>query len=362
MLHQWCKLCNTSSNKCQFSNIHEESHIWKADFLLKGKRIRKYFELKKYAEAFEAKCKTDLLQSGLMPIELQSKLTFRELANQWDDKYLKVRLRNQGKAERSHLDVLVKFFDKKNIASLNITDGEEYIHTCIKEGKTPGGINRDISTLKALFNWAARSQIIVSNPFQYLKKLKEPEGRIRWLSKDEFTKFLSVCLKTDKALSDIILFGVMTGFRKQNLEQVMPHDISHDWSFITAQQTKSGKPYDVPITPELKTLLERLIKESLSGPLLKTANLRRRFQDAVKEAGLWCGARNANTVTLHTLRHTFASWYIQRGGDIYTLQKRLRHSSLRMTERYAHLGKHLSDHETQVLGFDVTPKIELKLA
>src|SRR5579871_5024367 len=41
----------------------------------------------------------------------------------------------------------------------------------------------------------------------------------------------------------------------------------------------------------------------------------------------------------HDLRHTFASWYMMNGGDLYELAKILGHSNIRMTERYAKLGK-----------------------
>lgn len=41
----------------------------------------------------------------------------------------------------------------------------------------------------------------------------------------------------------------------------------------------------------------------------------------------------------HDLRHTFASWYMMHGGDLYELAKILGHSNIKMTERYAKLGK-----------------------
>ena len=41
----------------------------------------------------------------------------------------------------------------------------------------------------------------------------------------------------------------------------------------------------------------------------------------------------------HDLRHTFASWYMMNGGDLYELAKILGHSNIKMTERYAKLGK-----------------------
>ena len=42
-------------------------------------------------------------------------------------------------------------------------------------------------------------------------------------------------------------------------------------------------------------------------------------------------------VSFHTLRHTFASWWVQNGGDIYELQRILGHSNISLTMRYAHL-------------------------
>jgi site-specific recombinase XerD len=41
----------------------------------------------------------------------------------------------------------------------------------------------------------------------------------------------------------------------------------------------------------------------------------------------------------HDLRHTFASWYMMNGGDLYEMAKILDHSNIKMTERYAKLGK-----------------------
>lgn len=56
------------------------------------------------------------------------------------------------------------------------------------------------------------------------------------------------------------------------------------------------------------------------------------FKTLLELAGIW-------EFRFHDLRHTFASWYMMNGGDLYELAKILGHSNIRMTERYAKLGK-----------------------
>ena len=56
------------------------------------------------------------------------------------------------------------------------------------------------------------------------------------------------------------------------------------------------------------------------------------FETILDEAGI-------TEFRFHDLRHTFASWYMMNGGDLYELAKILGHSNIRMTERYTKLGK-----------------------
>jgi integrase len=57
------------------------------------------------------------------------------------------------------------------------------------------------------------------------------------------------------------------------------------------------------------------------------------FEDLLERAGI-------KDFRFHDLRHTFASWYMMNGGDLYELAKILGHSNIKMTERYAKLAKH----------------------
>jgi integrase len=55
----------------------------------------------------------------------------------------------------------------------------------------------------------------------------------------------------------------------------------------------------------------------------------------------------------HDLRHTFASWFLMNGGDLYELAKVLGHANIKMIERSAKLGK---GHVPLPLDADLTPR------
>ena len=59
-------------------------------------------------------------------------------------------------------------------------------------------------------------------------------------------------------------------------------------------------------------------------------DLKKSCKRAYSQAGI-------NDVRIHDLRHTFASWLVMDGVPLYDVSKLLRHSSIRMTEKYAHL-------------------------
>jgi integrase len=64
----------------------------------------------------------------------------------------------------------------------------------------------------------------------------------------------------------------------------------------------------------------------------KRRRLEASFEDLLKRAKI-------SNFRFHDLRHTFASWYLMNGGDLYELAKILGHANIKMTERYAKLGR-----------------------
>ena len=110
---------------------------------------------------------------------------------------------------------------------------------------------------------------------------------------------------------------------------------------IRSERSKNKKPRFVPMTPKARNIVDRLLISTESDPtarLLRLSSgqnvrlhaLRRRWIEAREKAGL-LGLR------IHDLRHTFASWLVQRGVSLSVVQGLLGHADISMTTRYSHL-------------------------
>jgi site-specific recombinase XerD len=103
---------------------------------------------------------------------------------------------------------------------------------------------------------------------------------------------------------------------------------------------KGGKMRYVPMLPEVADELRRfpalIAQDRIFPPKSGATSGRQRvegsFEDLLERAVI-------KDFRFHDLRHTFASWFMMNGGDLYELAKILGHSNIKMTERYAKLGR-----------------------
>src|SRR5258705_13503572 len=72
------------------------------------------------------------------------------------------------------------------------------------------------------------------------------------------------------------------------------------------------------------------LPEPHAGRVWPAGDVRTSFENAVTEAKL-------DGLHFHDLRHSFASWFVMRGGSLQALQTILGHADIKMTLRYAHL-------------------------
>jgi integrase len=191
------------------------------------------------------------------------------------------------------------------------------------------------------------------NPADQIEVYRPDDQRERYLSVEEI-KSLKAALdqkmyragtreinRTFYRLRMIVLIALTTGMRMAEIFGLTWSDLRYNEGLIAVRsKLKGGKIRYVPMTPELAAELRKypaVIGEERLFPAKQSAKGERQrvegsFETILELAGI-------QDFRFHDLRHTFASWYMMNGGDLYELAKILGHSNIRMTERYAKLGK-----------------------
>jgi len=121
------------------------------------------------------------------------------------------------------------------------------------------------------------------------------------------------------------------------------------------RDTKKRRNRTAFMTQEVKKILQAKAggeREDLIFPGrgdIKISSISGTFRLAVKELGFNNGVTDRRRkVAFHTLRHTYASWLVESGVDLYTVKKLMGHSTIAMTERYSHLGNNTLQNAVKV--------------
>ena len=149
-------------------------------------------------------------------------------------------------------------------------------------------------------------------------------------------------------LVDLIRLALNTGLRFGELMRLQWSDVSLVNAFLSVRVEKHRKPGGkVPLNQEALQVLRtrncrRVRKEMHVFPAERVGKdgcvLRRLYAMAVDAAELNAESTSArDKVVFHTLRHTFGSWLALAGTDIYRSKTLMRHKTIKMTMRYAHL-------------------------
>lgn len=320
-----------------------DSPIWWASYTdASGQRIRRSTGTanRKEAEALEAKWKLEAFQQKQWGKEQERSIEEVMLA------FLKAK-----SDKRSHADDKLfanrfrRMLAGRTIQSLKPADIEGYIVARKGGGVSNSTINRELAFLSACINYC-RSSLgwEMPNPITG-RKLKEPEGRLRWLSYEQAVQLIQAAESEPKAphLADFIRLALHTGMRRGEIlglewQRVNLHS---GLIWLEAAHTKAGKRRSIPLN---ETAREALISRARfraencpASPWVfsdregnRISCIKRSFATACRRAGI-------EDFHTHDLRHTRAAWLVSAGVPLPEVRDLLGHSTVEMTERYAHL-------------------------
>lgn len=217
-----------------------------------------------------------------------------------------------------------------------------------KRGLSPHSVHAHYKVLAPFFRWAVTERLIPCSPLANLKPPKLPALLPKVLNVQQVETLLKQLRKqanTPSARRNLVIISTLlgTGLRAAELCALELSDLNLDAQFLIVRRGKGGKDRLVPLRPALLKLLWRYVHQwrdalnpvspvvfpSRSGLPLPALSLEQLCARHLASAGI-----KGRT---HILRHTFATFYIQGGGDLKRLQMILGHSSVLITERYVHL-------------------------
>ncbi len=209
------------------------------------------------------------------------------------------------------------------------------------------------------FAEAVKRKIIVDNPMLDVRRPKSSKKskKIRALTLDEQKRFLDVLQHEPVRYADQMLISVYTGMRMGEINALTKKDINTNFNFINIEKTiakgEHGEAFvndsaktdkgnrQVPINSLVKPVIEKVLKEyvptkdgflfhTTTGTLVPTSLVNMEFQRIVKKYGIK-DEMVSGSLTLHSLRHTYATRCIESGMPPKVLQNLLGHTDIKVT-------------------------------
>ena len=224
---------------------------------------------------------------------------------------------------------------------------------------SPKTIKGYVSLLSSSYKMAIRNKLLTYNPCDAVVIPKQKKPDIVVLTRDDINKFVDALEDTTQDLKVVYELALFCGLRRSEIMGLMNDDVNVTWSTIAIkrtrhriscddiiQDTKTERSRAVIKVPEfVMDDIVKLMKEHEEDPFIENPFLiqyaaepmrpdyaKRQIKEFTKEHGL-------PDVTLHGLRHTFASMLNASGEfDIAEISAALRHSNIGTTLNiYTHL-------------------------
>ena len=360
------------------------SPFWYADLTDPVTGARRRQSLKFQGSKVQAQKRANELQAELEEQAKRSKDGKKEITT---NAALELYVRNleglkaaSARNQRYRLNRLDPGLLKMPLHELAPADMERLVQARRQDGKKPQTIKHDIALIQAATRYVAglgyrAPQAMVNGELKNPWRVPEVTKKTRYLSPEEYRKVYDY-LDPDRPYEintrgkvvsvprgerlrertqdaqDLLVALAHTGGRWDEVASLTWSQIDLEGRLITIYGSKTEQERFAPMPDALYAVLVRRA-EALPKGWQGVANAyifpgpggrkRTKPSDAIGEAMNAVGLNHPDTVakfgraTIHSLRHTFASWSLQGGADLRAVQEALGHSNIQTTTRYAHL-------------------------
>lgn len=317
----------------------KRNHVWWMSFMFQGRQVRRTTGTtdKRLAESILCKVKVQIAEGRFFETREEQERTFEEMM----DRYLKECA--VLKAPKSHqrdcqaLNHLRPVFGELVLAEITPKLLAGYKAQRRTEHAAPATINKELQLVRHAFNVAMREwEWCRENPMHRVSMEPVHNEVDRWLTPKEEEGLMAA---SSPWLREIMTFALNTGMRQGEILNLQWQDVDFTRGTLMVMKSKNGTRRTIPLNSTVYELLaaKQAAAGTSSGPVFKTPlgnTLQVRF--LVRE---FCEARDRAGIPdfrFHDMRHTFATRLVQRGIDLYKVQRLLGHKTGTMTQRYAH--------------------------
>lgn len=207
----------------------------------------------------------------------------------------------------------------------------ESFKTTRRTSVSPATVNRDLSTLKHALGLAVSWGYLEASPAARVAKFREPNGRVRYLTRREAEGLLKAC---SDELRPLVAAALNTGMRLGEL-------LALDWSHVDLQRRQirvvDSKNNESRVVPTNAVLYNTLSAIQHREGAVFVSRYGRGYNYVYNGFRAALARARIKDFTFHDLRHTFASWLAMEGVPLSTIGRLLGHKTAQMTMRYAHL-------------------------
>lgn len=236
----------------------------------------------------------------------------------------------------SMMEAFLKFVSPKEASDCNAGDLVRMVNDYVlPRGLSYSFQNQLISAVKKFYKEVCQT---VVDPGTFTR----PRVRHRLpnvLSKEEVKKILAAPINEKHRVMLSLIYGC--GLRRSELIALGPGDIDRDRMLLTVRQAKGFKDRIVPISSRLVEMIDTykaryrpvvyLFEGQYQGQHYSAASIEKVFKMAVQKAGI------KKNISLHGLRHSYATHLLEAGTDLRYIQELLGHKSSKTTEIYTHV-------------------------
>jgi integrase len=240
--------------------------------------------------------------------------------------------RNYASIKSNLKSLMAHFGAERKVSTIGDREVGRFVQTLKADGAAPATVNRKLSALQTLLRFAGEEMDVkVQSPRFRKVRERERNGRIRVFTDTEERQMIESTRIIDADVSEFITVLFDTGMRLSEGLRLESRDIDFNTGMMSIWTTKNDVPRSIPMTGRVRQIMERRTNGRIFH--LSANRVKYVWRLARKQAGL----SHDTEVVIHAIRHTVASRLVQGGVPLYTVQRWMGHSTIKVTERYAHL-------------------------